>query len=181
MKEQTTVLATEINGEKVILMPITKLECIEDTASAVDTSADTDYIPIMDSADNGQMKKIAVGALLGGIRAVAEKAETAAQKAAETASDVASSTSGTAFSIAVDVWTEGTTPIEGCGYIAEIAASGVVETDIPDVYFDSASIKIASAAGVIPDTAADTIKFYAEKIPTAALSGIYYTKKGATT
>lgn len=49
-----------VDGVKqdVLLMPITRLDCIEDSAETVSDASGGDYIPVMDSADGGQMKKI---------------------------------------------------------------------------------------------------------------------------
>lgn len=62
MKECKAAILTkmEIDGveQKVIVMPITRLDCIEDTADSINSADSGDYIPIIDSADNGQMKKI---------------------------------------------------------------------------------------------------------------------------
>lgn len=106
MKEQKTVLSTQVNGETAIVMPITKLECIEDTATSVDSANDTDYIPVIDSADEGQMKKITVGNLLSGVKSIADTAKSTADTAkttateAKTAATNAQSTANTAKSTA---------------------------------------------------------------------------------
>lgn len=87
MKEQKTVLSTQVNGETAIVMPITKLECIEDTATSVDSASDTDYVPIIDSADEGQMKKITVENLLSGVKSIANIAKSTADTAKTTATE----------------------------------------------------------------------------------------------
>lgn len=58
MKESMVVLQTNVDGEKVICMPITKLQAIEDTASVKTAADNDDYIPLIDSSDDSQMKKI---------------------------------------------------------------------------------------------------------------------------
>lgn len=99
MKEQKTVLSTQVNGETTIVMPITKLECIEDTATSVDSASDTDYVPLIDSADEGQMKKITVGNVLSGVKSIADTAKTTATEA-KTAATNAQTTANTAKSTA---------------------------------------------------------------------------------
>ena len=44
-------------GESVLNMPITVLKNIEDTAEIKDNISDDDYVPVIDSSDNSQMKK----------------------------------------------------------------------------------------------------------------------------
>lgn len=102
MKEQKTVLSTQVNGETTIVMPITKLECIEDTATSVDSASDTDYVPVIDSADEGQMKKITVGNLLSGVKSIADTAKSTADSA-KTAAIEAKSAAETAQTNAAKV------------------------------------------------------------------------------
>lgn len=68
MKESKTVLHAKvvIDGveQEVLIMPITRLDCVEDTAELLNTAAAGDHIPIMDASDNGQMKKISVENLI---------------------------------------------------------------------------------------------------------------------
>lgn len=186
MKEQKTVLSTQVNGETAIVMPITKLECIEDTATSVDSASDTDYIPVIDSADEGQMKKITVENLLSGVKSIANTAKTAAteaKSAAETAqaaaSSAASSSTPVAFSIEATAWTTLETEVCGRAYFATFTATGVTALDFPDVYFDKDSIVAADASSILADTSADTVVLYAKTKPTSTLSGTYFIKKGA--
>lgn len=51
------------DGTSVMVMPITRLDCIEDSSEIVGGAENRDYIPIIDMADNGQMKKILVSDL----------------------------------------------------------------------------------------------------------------------
>lgn len=186
MKEQKTVLSTQVNGETAIVMPITKLECIEDTATSVDSASDTDYIPVIDSADEGQMKKITVKNFLSGVKTVAQNAQTAAseaksaaQTAQEAASSAASASTPVAFSVAASAWTTLTSEFAGCKYKATITASSVTASDFPDVFFDSSSIEAASSAGIIASAEAGVVALYAKTKPESTLAGSYFIKKGA--
>lgn len=80
MKEAKTVLRTKaiIDGveQDVLIMPITRLDCIEDSADITDAAADKDYIPVMDSKDNGQMKKTSVEKLIPKVENKADKSHT---------------------------------------------------------------------------------------------------------
>ncbi len=86
----------------------------------------------------------------------------------------------TAFSVDTAAWTALTPPVVGRGYSAEIAAEGVSAGDFPDVYFDAASVEAASTASILADTADGAIVLYAKSIPTTALSGAYFIRKGVT-
>ena len=163
MKEAKTVLhtKTEIDGkeQEVLIMPITRLDCIEDTAEIKKAVADKDYIPVIDSADDGQMKKISVENLIP-------------------KGDVTGLPVPTDFSVPVSAWMASEDP--DFPFAAEITASGVTAADSADVRFDKASIKFAGAAGVFTgETAAGKITLLAEKTPTAVLSGVYICAKGA--
>ena len=58
LKERDVVLiGTDNDGKKTFDLPITRLGNIEDGSEIKERPAAGDYIPIMDSADNGQMKK----------------------------------------------------------------------------------------------------------------------------
>ncbi len=208
MKEQTTVISTTVDGETRILMPITKLECVEDTATAVDGAADGDFIPIMDSNDQGQMKKISVQNLLSGITEAATEAQTTAEAAQTTADaaqaaaadaataaaeaqstanaaqsaaeSVSSASVSTAFSVGTAAWSELAATVAGRGYSANISADGVTAADFSDVFFDAASIEAASDAEVIADTAAGAVVLYAKSIPVSTVSGAYFIRKGVS-
>lgn len=52
-------------GNQTIDLPITRLANVEDTADVKETPAEGDYIPIIDGADNGQMKKTPFSAIAG--------------------------------------------------------------------------------------------------------------------
>ena len=70
-------------GESVLNMPITVLKNIEDTAEIKDNISDDDYVPVIDSSDNSQMKKIKFK------NAMASKADKAdVESALENKSDV---------------------------------------------------------------------------------------------
>ena len=76
------------DGNQTIDLPITRLGNIEDSADVKEQPVAEDYIPVMDSADGGQMKKAPVSFILtpaeeAGIAAAA--AQQAAAEAVETA------------------------------------------------------------------------------------------------
>lgn len=54
-------------GNSTIDLPITRLGNIEDTAEIKETPEDGDYIPVIDSQDQGQMKKAPWAAMRGGM------------------------------------------------------------------------------------------------------------------
>lgn len=59
VKERDVVLqGTDSNGERTIDLPITALRNIEDTTTVKTTPVGEDLIPIIDSAEENQMKKI---------------------------------------------------------------------------------------------------------------------------
>lgn len=49
------------NGNPTIDLPITRLGNVEDSAEIKEELSAGDYLPIIDSEDNGQMKKVKVG------------------------------------------------------------------------------------------------------------------------
>lgn len=53
------------SGNATIDFPITRLGNVEDTAEVKAAPGDGDYIPIVDMADGGQMKKVPAAALAG--------------------------------------------------------------------------------------------------------------------
>ena len=98
MKEAKTALRAKINidgkEQEVLIMPITRLDCVEDTADVMEKAAKDDCIPIMDTSDDGQMKKISIEQLFGpdspaGSVAKAEAIASEAKSAAETAKNTA--------------------------------------------------------------------------------------------
>ncbi len=109
--------------------------------------------------------------------AIATEAQTAAQTAQSAVQSVSSASTPTAFSVEA-AWTALASPVVGRGYSAEIAAEGVTAGDFPDVYFDAASVEAASTASILADTADGAIVLYAKSIPTTALSGAYFIRKG---
>ena len=67
--ERDVVLMSQSDGGQSMDYPITRLKNIEATADVKDIPAQADYIPLLDSADSGQMKKVALSQLksaLGG-------------------------------------------------------------------------------------------------------------------
>ena len=64
LKERDIVLTgKDADGNSTIDLPITRLGNVEGTADVKAAPEQGDYIPLVDSADNGQMKKILVSAL----------------------------------------------------------------------------------------------------------------------
>lgn len=56
-KRDVVLIGKNAAGEQTIDMPITCLGNIDDEADIKDNPTSNDYIPVLDSADNGQMKK----------------------------------------------------------------------------------------------------------------------------
>ena len=83
------------NGNQTIDLPITRLGNIEDSADVKVKPVAEDYIPVMDSADGGQMKKAPLSVILGPAEA-AGSAAAAAQEAADEALGAASTAQQTA-------------------------------------------------------------------------------------
>lgn len=59
------------DGKQTIDMPLTRLQNIESAASIKNSPEDTDYIPVIDMADDEQMKKVPVSALKSVVAAAA--------------------------------------------------------------------------------------------------------------
>lgn len=83
-ERDVTMHSKDKNGNTTIDLPITRLGNIEDTADVKETPVEGDYIPIIDSADNGQMKKTPFSAVAGS-NAEIKKAVDTANTAKETA------------------------------------------------------------------------------------------------
>lgn len=66
IKERDVVLQGRDGGEDTIDLPVTRLANVESGAEVKAEPAQGDYIPIIDSADNEQMKKFPAGWLLEG-------------------------------------------------------------------------------------------------------------------
>ncbi len=123
-----------------------------------------------------------IAAGIAAAKAAADKAaeaQTTASNAQAAASAASSSSTPTAFSVDTAVWKALAEPVTDCSYSAEIAASGVTASDIPDVYFDDATILAASTAEIRVGFGKNKLIFYAKKTPTTALSGVYFTRKAA--
>lgn len=58
MLERDVVLCSKENGQDTIDLPITRLGNIEDSAEVKTAPESGDYIPVVDTADGGQMKKV---------------------------------------------------------------------------------------------------------------------------
>lgn len=82
--ERDVVLMGKDGGRDTIDLPITRLGNVEDTADIKETPGAGDYLPIVDSADGGQMKKTPLSAILDPLAEAKEAAE-AAQRTAEAA------------------------------------------------------------------------------------------------
>ncbi len=63
MIERDVVQQGRQNGQMTMDFPITKLRNVEDAAEVKGSLAEGDYIPVMDGADGGQMKKAPFSAL----------------------------------------------------------------------------------------------------------------------
>ena len=67
--ERDVVLMSQSGGSQSVDYPMTRLRNIEPTAEVKNTPTEDDYIPLLDSADSAQMKKVALSQLktvLGG-------------------------------------------------------------------------------------------------------------------
>lgn len=63
-KERDVVLqGTDEYGERTIDLPITSLRNIEDTAQTTTSPTADDYIPVVDTSEQSEMKKIKYGDL----------------------------------------------------------------------------------------------------------------------
>ena len=80
--ERDVVLMGKDGDKQTIDLPITCLKNVEDTAAVKEAPTAEDYLPIVDSADGGQMKKMPLGVILEPLEA-AETAARAAKDAAE--------------------------------------------------------------------------------------------------
>lgn len=58
IERDVVLIGKDEDGNECIDLPITRLGNIEDTADTKEALADNDHIPLVDSADNGKMKKI---------------------------------------------------------------------------------------------------------------------------
>lgn len=100
-----TMHSKDKDGNTTIDLPITRLGNIEDTAEVKETPAEGDYIPIIDSADNRQMKKTPFSAVAGNnaeVKKAVDTANAAKETAtqAKTAADNAASAAATATEMA---------------------------------------------------------------------------------
>ncbi len=80
--ERDVVLMGKDGGNDTIDLPITCLKNIEDTAEVKEAPAAEDFLPIVDSADGGQMKKVPLRVILEPL-AEAQDAAASAQEMAE--------------------------------------------------------------------------------------------------
>ncbi len=63
IERDVVLMSKDADGNQTIDMPLTNLGNIEGTADVKAVPTSGDYVPVMDSADNGQMKKTPVSAL----------------------------------------------------------------------------------------------------------------------
>ena len=76
--ERDVVLMGKDGDNQTIDLPITCLKNVEDTADVKAAPTAEDYLPIVDSADGGQMKKTPLGVILGPLGEAKAAAEAAA-------------------------------------------------------------------------------------------------------
>ncbi len=62
-ERDVVLMSKDADGNQTICMPLTILKNIGDTADVKTVPVVGDYVPVMDSADSGQMKKTPVSAL----------------------------------------------------------------------------------------------------------------------
>ena len=80
------------------------------------------------------------------------------------------------FEIETEDWVSDSSK-EGYSYVATISVTGVDSNDIVDIYYDDASLAIATEAGADkPDTITGGIKIYAASVPSDDLTGTYVVK-----
>lgn len=84
----------------------------------------------------------------------------------------------TPFSVSTSSWTKLTTAVAGRTYKVTITATGATAKDIPDVYFNAATLAIAEKASVIADCVANAVVLYAKGVPTGTVGGNFFIKKG---
>lgn len=80
------------------------------------------------------------------------------------------------ITIATSAWaanSDATTSAEGYAYKADVSVTGLIENANVDITLTIPSQKVAAAAGLSAtvETAAGRVRFFAKKIPTAALTG----------
>ena len=76
--ERDVVLMGKDGGNQTIDLPITCLKNVEDTADVKEAPTAEDYLPIIDSADGGQMKKTPLSVVLEPLEEAKATAEAAA-------------------------------------------------------------------------------------------------------
>lgn len=81
--ERDVVLMGKDGGRDTIDLPITCLKNVEDTADVKETPTAEDFLPIVDSADGGQMKKAPLSAVLEPAEAALDAAELAQEMAGD--------------------------------------------------------------------------------------------------
>lgn len=83
--ERDVVLMGKDGDNQTIDLPVTSLKNVEDTAAVKEAPTAEDYLPIVDSADGGQMKKTPLSVILEPLEAagaVAQEAKATAEAAA---------------------------------------------------------------------------------------------------
>ncbi len=116
VKERDVVLLGKDGEDSTIDMPITRLGLIEDGAEAKTTLADADAIPVVDSADSGEMKKIAWGDAMGAIKGKLDGVYATVESAAE-----AKETAGAALTTSQEAKREAAAALAAAGTAQETA------------------------------------------------------------
>ncbi len=90
-------------------------------------------------------------------------------------------TKPTAFSISTSEWTKNNSETSEFIYYADITVSGLTSNDYAEINFNRASQNIIVEANICAsgETLSGKIRLFAEKIPTAVISGEYVITKGA--
>lgn len=80
IERDVILMGKDISGNQTLDLPVTALKNVEDTAEVKAQPAQGDYIPLMDSADNGQMKKVLLSDLMNAASTFAVGASAPANK-----------------------------------------------------------------------------------------------------
>lgn len=92
--------------------------------------------------------------------------------------------SSAAITIPVSAWkgnTDAVTVAAGLAYYADVAVSGLTESDMVDTVLDHGSLEIARSCQMSGtcDSQAGSIRYYAAQIPAAGMTATVYIHKGA--
>ncbi len=156
--ERDVVLTSkDADGNNTIDLPVTRLGLIENEADVKASPADTDYIPVMDSADNGQMKKTSVNTLFRGVQAQLES--------------LAGAFVEEPFTIPVNAWT---VTSGRYGFYADVTIVGAGENCFPSVMLDEEGQETAFTCGFNPNVSVSEgkLRLKAQVKPTKTVSGV---------